>query len=200
MDHNRAQFNEVRLGDYTSVGLTADASRTIPNTYKPLLLTPSTYWIFALDEHDKGISEHWYNASWRAVGNWSRVGTLQGWGSATAFRQWSASHPKQAYTGAGWFRHTFTGQDLEESQLPSSIALAISAACGSLNGWINGFPINMPSSSVSPEAPLLLQLPRKAVKLSGPNVLALRFQDQDGTTCKPPQGAGLRGRVYVVGK
>lgn len=197
---HRAQYNEVKLGDYTSVGLTADAARTIPDAYKPLLLTPNTYWIFALDEDDKGISEHWYNASWRAAGNWSRVGTMQGWGGATAWREWSASHPKETYTGAGWFRHTFSGEDLEERQLPDSLVLAMSAVCGSMRGWINGFPITAPSPSVSPDAPLLLQLPRGAVKLSGPNILALRFQDKGGSKCKPPQEAGLRGRVYIVGK
>eukprot|EP01043_Picozoa_sp_COSAG02_P051968 COSAG02_NODE_5537_length_4246_cov_3.395225_2_plen_81_part_00 len=55
----RAQYNEVKLGDYTSVALAADILRTTPHDYQSLLLTPSTNWIFALDEKNVGVTQQW---------------------------------------------------------------------------------------------------------------------------------------------
>ena len=195
-----AQYNEVKLGDYTSISVAADASRTTPVGYQPLLLTPFTNWIFALDEKDLGVAQHWYNASWREVGNWSRVGTMDGWGSATALRAWEAAHPHEKYSGAGWFRYTFSGTALEQQKAPRTLALAVSAACGSLTGWINGAPLRGAATPVTPEEPLLLEMPAGAVELVGPNILALRFEDTGGACASSANGAGLRGRVFVVGK
>ena len=147
-----------------------------------------------------------YNASWRAVGNWSRVGTMSGWSSADSFRAWSSAHPGEQFTGAGWFRYTFSGADLEQKgdeTKSDTLALAISAACGSLTGWVNGAPLKIPRDPVSPEAPLLLEIPRGAVHMSGPNVVALRFEGKEkgghSVSCADHNGAGLRGRVLVVG-
>lgn len=108
--------------------------------------------------------------------------------------------------GAGWFRYTFSGADLEQKgdeTKSDTLAVAISAACGSLTGWLNGAPLNIPRDPVSPEAPLLLEIPRGAVHMSGPNTVALRFEDKEkdghSVSCADHDGAGLRGRVLVVG-
>lgn len=131
---------------------------------------------------------------------------MDGWNSAAAFRSWRSAHPGEQFKGAGWFRHTFSGEDLENKdgiEPDHTFALAISAACGSLTGWINGAPLKVPRDPVSPEAPLLLQIPSGSVRMSGPNIVALRFEDRqkDGhnMACADGDGAGLRGRVVVVG-
>lgn len=202
----RAQYNEVKLGDYTSVGLAADASQHASGRETPLLLTPWTNWIFALDPNDVGMTQQWYNASWRVVGNWSRIGTMDGWGSATALRAWASENPKKHFDGAGWFRYTFAGEELEQKKDAMSsfdgvtFALALSAACGSLTGWVNGAPLKVSGDPVRLGTSLLLEIPQRAVNLNGPNVVALRFEDKGSKTCADADGAGLRGRVFVVGK
>ena len=132
---------------------------------------------------------------------------MDGWSSASAFRAWNSAHPGEQFSGAGWFRHTFSGEDLEkENELTrsnSTFALAVSAACGSLTGWINGAPLKVPTDPVTPGAPLLLEIPARAVHTSGPNIVALRFEDTPkggrSMACADSDGAGLRGRVIVVG-
>jgi hypothetical protein len=198
-----AQYNEVRLGDYTSVALAADLTRvmSIPQAhgYQPWRLTPQTNWLFQLDLNHRGIIDRWYNSSWRE-GNWTRMGCMDGWNVAPSMHKWQAANPHSVFRGAAWWRVSFAGHDLVLKAPPADIALALSAACGSMQGWLNGVPMTKLDAVISPKTPVILRMPPNALNLHAEkNIIALRFEDAN-ERCATLGGAGLHGQVTVLGR
>ena len=131
-------------------------------------------------------------------------------------REWRSAHPKQSYySGAAWWRVTFSATevlpDSSARSLPASteVAVALSAACGELSAWVNGLPINATASGgrlwhTDPVAPMLMRVPRAhwRLKRGETNTVALRFAAGSTHECAASSsgGAGLWGRVYIVGK
>ena len=198
------QYNEVQLGDYTSVAIAADCVRAVvPSQWQPLLMLGWTDWIFALDAKDRGVAEHWETADWRTTGNWSRIGTTNGWSVASAMRQWEGQHKGQNYSGAGWFRISFSGALLMSdpaNPVPpdgNDTMVAISGACGYISGWLNGAPMVGRTLPVSPSEPTRLNIPAGALRLTGANILALRFETKQ-KVCT--DNAGLMGRVFIASR
>ena len=191
------QYNEVRLGDYTSVAIAADCARTVLSSQwkQPLLMFGWSDWIFALDAKDRGVAEHWESADWRTTGNWSRIGTTNGWAVAPAMRQWEGQHKGKNYTGAGWFRISFSGALIPPAS--NDTVVAISGACGYISGWLNGAPLRAPLAAVSPSEPTRLNIPTGALRLTGANILALRFETKQ-QVCT--DNAGLMGRVFIASR
>ena len=200
----------MRSGDYTSVGLAADCRRTTPSGFLPLLALPYG-WLFALDAASVGVQRHWFNQSVKH-GNWSHdVSTMDGWSTSPAMREWRSANPNKKYPpeGAGWWRVSFFSTELFEEpsarSLPAGaeVAIALSAACGELSAWVNGLPVNATAWRADPAVPMLIRVDRRLwnLKRGRINTVALRFAADSSHNCSSDvHGAGLRGRVYVVGK
>ena len=124
-------------------------------------------------------------------------------------REWRSANPNRYYSGAAWWRVSFLSTELFEEpsarSLPADaeVAIALSAACGELSAWVNGLPVNATAWRADPAAPMLIRVDRRMwnLKRGRTNTVALRFAADSSQDCSSDvHGAGLRGRVYVVGK